>query len=112
MLVAGELGELAYVIPDPLIRGVEQMGAVLVYLYTRLRLRLGVGVTPDVVAALDDEHPLVELGCGTLGDSEAEKPGSDDDQIELLVFSAVCSSHKRLIGGHVQSGYWTGTTSP
>jgi hypothetical protein len=41
------------------------------------------------------------LGRGALSDGEAEKPGSDNDQVELLVFS-----------GHVQSGYWTGTASP
>ncbi|ALR13781.1 hypothetical protein MYCSP_00765 [Mycobacteroides saopaulense] len=65
-----------------------------------------------MVAALDDQHSLVQLSRGALGDGEAEKPRSDDDQVELLVFSAVCSSRKRLIGGHVQSGYWTGTASP
>ncbi|GAB5903857.1 hypothetical protein OKHIF_19580 [Mycobacteroides chelonae] len=101
MLVSGELGELPHVVPDPLIRGMEQVRTVLMYLDTRLRLGLGVRVTADVMTALDDEDSLVQLGRGALSDGEAEKPGSDNDQVELLVFS-----------GHVQSGYWTGTASP
>ena len=40
---------------------------------------LAVGVAPEVVAALEDEHLQVELGGAALGDGEAEEAGADDD---------------------------------
>jgi hypothetical protein len=63
------------------VAGVEKVGAVLVYLDTGLRLRLGIGIAAEVGPALDDEHSLVQLGGHPLGGGEAEKPGSDDDQV-------------------------------
>ena len=46
-----------------------------------LRLERGVGVAADVVAAVEHQHPLAELGGDPFGHGEAEKSGADDDEI-------------------------------
>ena len=57
------------------------MRAVAVHLDAGLGLGLAVGVAADVVAAVDDQHPLAQLGGHPLGDGEAEEPGADDDEV-------------------------------
>src|SRR6185312_8990418 len=81
VLVAGEFGELPDVVPDPLVRGVEQVSTVLVHLDAGLRLGLGVGVSADMRAAIDDEHPLAELSSHALGNRQTEKAGADDIEV-------------------------------
>ena len=98
VLVAGEVGELADVVPHPLIGRVEQVRAVLVHLDTGLRLGLGVRVAADVRAPVDDENTLVQLRCHALGDRQTEESGTDDKEIKT--------------SGHRQQGYPTATALP
>ena len=79
VLVVGEGREPVGVLPHLLVGGVEQVRAVLVHLDAGGRLLLAVGVAPDVVAALEDQHLQVELGRAAFGDGEAEEAGADDD---------------------------------
>jgi hypothetical protein len=81
MLVAGEGGEAVDVLPHPLVRGVEQVGAVTVDLDAGLRLHLAVGVAADVVAPVQHQDPQAQAGCATLGHGQAEGACADDHQI-------------------------------
>ena len=94
VLIAGEVGELPRVLPDPLIGGVEQVRPVAVDLDAGLGFRLGVGVPAEVRAALKHEHTLAELGCRPLGDRQTEKAGADDEEVKTS-------------GGHQRQGYLT-----
>ena len=67
VLVVGEIGELIAVIPHALIRGVEEVRAVLVHLDSGGGFGLGVGIAAEVVAALHNEHLLIQLASGALG---------------------------------------------
>ena len=89
VLVVGEIGELVDVFPHPLVRGVEQVRAVLVDLDTGLRLRLRVRVAADVRAPLEHEDALTELRRRTLGHGEPEKPRPDDHQVVVFPFALV-----------------------
>ncbi len=82
VLIAGEVGELAHVVPHPLIGGVEQVRAVLVHLDAGLRLGLGVGVTADVRATIENENTLVQLRRHALGNRQTEKSGTDDKEVK------------------------------
>jgi|GEM_PF-4126603 len=59
------------------------MRSVAVDLDARLGLRLAVGVSSDVVAAVDDCHLAAGFG-GTLGDGEAEETRPDDKKIHVV----------------------------
>ena len=98
MLVAREVGELADVVPHPLIGGVKQVRAVLVHLDAGLRLALGVRVSADVRASLDDKNTLVQLRRHALGDSQTEESGTDDKEVKT--------------SGHRQQGYPTARAYP
>ncbi len=82
VLVTGEVGELPHVVPYPLVRGVEEVGTVLVHLDAGLRLSLGVRVPADMRAPVDDEHPLSELRSHALGDRQTEEAGADDIEVK------------------------------
>ena len=88
VLVAGEVGELPHVVPDPLVGRVEQVRAVAVHLDAGLRLGLRVGVTADVWASVDDENALVQLRRHTLGNRQAEESGTDDKEVRNELSSA------------------------
>ena len=98
VLVAGEIGELPDVVPDPLVGGVEQVGAVLVHLDPGLRLGFGVGVAADVRSPIDDENTLVQLRRHALGDRQAEESGTDDKEVKTSC--------------HRQQGYPTAAVPP
>jgi hypothetical protein len=95
VLVAGELGELAHVVPHPLVGGVKQVRAVLVHFDAGLRLGLGVRVATDVRASIDDKNTLVQLRRHALGNRQTEKSGTDDKEVKT--------------SGHRQQGYPTAT---
>jgi hypothetical protein len=60
---------------------VEQVRTVAVHLDAGGRVVLGVRVAADVAAPVDQRDPEAEIiGC-TFGDRQAEKPGSDDDEV-------------------------------
>ena len=61
VLVAGEVGEPVDVLPDLLVGGVEEVGAVDVHLDAGLGLGLAVGVAAEVVATLEHQHLEAEL---------------------------------------------------
>ena len=109
VLVAGEVGELPDVVPDPLVGGVEQVRAVAVHLDTGLRLGFGVGVAADVRPAVEHQDALVELGGHALGDGQAEEPGTDDDQVEV---SGLGRCDPGIWSGHRQPGYRTPAVHP
>ena len=67
VLVVGEIGELIAVIPYALIGGVEEVRAVLVHLDSGGGFSLGVGIAAEVIAALHNEHLLIQLASGALG---------------------------------------------
>ena len=92
VLVAGEVGELAHVVPHPLIGRVEQVRAVLVHLDAGLRLGFGVRVAADVRAPVDDENTLVQLRRHALGDRQTEESGTDDKEVKTSVGSRVIGS--------------------
>ena len=79
VLVVGELGELASVVPHALVRGVEQVRAVTVHLDAGVRVGFGVGVAADVRPPVDNEDALAELGGHALGDGQTEESGADDE---------------------------------
>ena len=81
VLVAGEAGEPVDVVPDLLVRGVEQVGPVDVHLDAGLGVGLAVGVAAQVVPALEHQDLEVELTGAAFGDGEAEEAGSDDHEI-------------------------------
>src|SRR5262249_41141615 len=72
-----------------LVGRVKQVRTVLVHLYAGLGLRLGVRVAADVWTPLDDKDPLIELGGHPFGDRQAEKSGTDDQEVEA-------SCHRQL----------------
>ena len=94
-LAEKELRELVDVVPDTLVRGVEEVRAVTVHLDAGLRLGLRIGVAADVWPSLDDENALVQLRCHTLGNRQAEESGTDDKEVETSC--------------HRQQGYPTAT---
>src|SRR5690606_6726289 len=100
VLIVGELGELVDVVPDPLVRRVEQVRTVTVDLDAGLRLRFRVRVAADVVPSLQHQHPLVELAGDTFGHRQAEETGTDDNQIEtgVCVVCYVCGVRVRAHG--------------
>src|SRR5699024_10381139 len=79
--VAGELGEPVDVLPHPLVRGVEEVCAVLVDLDAGLCVGLRVGVAAHVRPTVDDGHLDAVLGDRAFGDGEAEQSGADDEEI-------------------------------
>jgi hypothetical protein len=81
VLVAGEICELVDVLPHPLVRRVEEVRAVAVDLDAGFRLSLGIRVSTEVVATLQYQYPLVELGGDPLGHGQAEESGTDNDQV-------------------------------
>ena len=58
VLVVGEFAKSIDVVPDPLIRGVEQVGAIFMHFDAGLWLGFGVGVSAEVVPALNNEYSL------------------------------------------------------
>ncbi len=82
VLVAGEVGELAHVVPHPLVGGVEQVRAVLVHLDAGLRLGFGIRVATDVRSPVDYENTLVQLRRHALGNCQTEKSGTDDKEVK------------------------------
>jgi hypothetical protein len=83
VLVTGEIGELVDVVPDPFVRGVEQVCAVAVHLNTGLGFGLGVGVAADVVPAVQHQDPPIELAGDPLGDGQTEETGTHHDQVDV-----------------------------
>jgi hypothetical protein len=81
VLVTGELREAVDVLPHPLVRRVEQVGAVAVDLDAGFRFDLRVGVAAEVRATFEHEHALAQLACGPFGHGEAEEAGTDDDEV-------------------------------
>src|SRR5829696_3207123 len=79
--VVGEGGEPVDVLPDALVRGVEEVRPVTVHLDTGGRLGLRVGVAADVAPALQDHDVLVQLRRNPLGHREPEETGAHDDQV-------------------------------
>lgn len=69
--VAVEVRELLHVVPDLAVRGVEDVRAVAVHLDALDRL--GVDVSGDVGALVDDEHALALL-TGFVREHRAEEP--------------------------------------
>jgi hypothetical protein len=59
----------------------EQMRAVTVHLDPSFRFLLRVGVATEVMAPFHHEHPLVQLGGGTLGHGKAEEAGTNNDEV-------------------------------
>ena len=85
VLVAGELGELAHVVPHPPVGGVEQVRAVAVHLDTGLGFGFRVGVAAEVGASLEDQHALVQLRGRPFGDRQAEETRADDEEVPVLI---------------------------
>ena len=83
VLVAGEVGEPVDVLPDLVVGGVEQVGAVDVHLDAGLGLGLAVGVAAEVVATLEHQHLEVELSGAAFCDRQAEESGADDDEVRV-----------------------------
>ena len=83
VLVAGEVGEPVDVLPDLLVGGVEQVGAVDVHLDAGLGLGLAVGVAAEVVATLEHQHLEVELSGAAFCNRQAEESGADDDEVRV-----------------------------
>jgi hypothetical protein len=52
---------------------VKQVRAVAVHFNPGFWLRLGVGVTAEVMASFHYQHPFVQLGSSTLSHGEAEE---------------------------------------
>jgi hypothetical protein len=63
------------------------MSTVTVHLDACLGIILAVGVTPDVMAAVDHRNLESELPGCALGHCKAEEAGSDDDEISVHKFS-------------------------
>ena len=112
VLVTGEFGELPHVVPYPLVRGVEEVGTVLVHLDAGLRLSLGVSVPADMRAPVDDEHPLAELRSHALGDRQTEESGADDIEVKAtgrrshrLPRVSDCETAARFGGGVAPGSY-------
>ena len=73
MHIAGEGRELIDILPDPLVRRMKEVSAVSVVLDASFWLDLAVGVTPDVITALDDRNVEAELCRRALRDGQAEE---------------------------------------
>ena len=74
VLVVGELGEAVDVPPHPLVRGVEQVRAVLVDLDPGLRIRRAVGIAADVRPPVDHGDPQAQFVGAPLGDVRPKNP--------------------------------------
>src|SRR5699024_3737657 len=72
VLIVGERGESIDVVPYPLIRGMEQVGAVGVYLDTCLFVHFAVGIAPDVWTAFQHEYAKASVRHA-FGHGEAEE---------------------------------------
>ena len=82
--VIREARETVHVIPHALVGGVEQVGAVLVDLRTRLLVHVAVGVADDVVTDVDDVHAGTRMLHRLLRHRQAEQARTDNDQIRVL----------------------------
>ena len=95
VLIPGELGEPAGVIPHALVGGMEQMGAVAVDFDSGLRFGLRVGVPADVRPPLEDQNTFAELARNPFGHGEAEEPGADDE--EVVTPGRLIRAHRRKV---------------
>ena len=84
VLIVRERGEAVDVLPDRLVRRVEEVCTVAVHLDASFWVGLTVGVAADVMAAVDDRD-FTARGCGPFGDREAEKARSDDEKIHAVL---------------------------
>ena len=79
VLVSGEVGELAHVVPHPFVGGVEQVRTVLVHLDAGFGFGFGVGVASDVRTAVENKDTLAQLCRRPLSDRETKEPGADHE---------------------------------
>ena len=71
--IGGERGEAIDIAPHPFIRGVEEMGPVLMDLDTCAGIRLGVCVSPDMGAAFQNQDGQAQLVSAALRNSQTEQ---------------------------------------
>ena len=81
VLVISEIGEFVDVFPYPLVRGMEQVGTVFMHLNAGFFVCFGIAVSAKVGALFDDEHLFAQLIGRAFCDGEAEKSGSDNDEV-------------------------------
>ena len=81
VLVVGELGEAVDVLPHALVRGMEQVRTVFVHLNAGFWFFFAVCVSADVVALFHHQHTLAQLARGLLRHGQAEKPGSNNNEV-------------------------------
>jgi len=72
VLVVGESRELVDVVPDLLVRGVEQMGPIAVHLDAGDRFGLRPGIATDMAASFDDDDTLAQVVSYSFGNRETE----------------------------------------
>lgn len=82
--VVREARETVHVVPDALVGGVEQVGAVLVDLRAGFLIHIRVGVAADVVADVDDVHAGAGVLHRLLRHRQAKQARADDDEIGIL----------------------------
>ena len=82
--VVREAREAVHVIPDALVGGVEQVGAVLVDLCAGLLVHIRVGVAADVIADIDDVHAGAGVLHRLLRHRQAKQARADNYQIRVL----------------------------
>jgi hypothetical protein len=85
--VVVEGGETVDVGPHALVRRVEEVGAVAVYLDAGRLVDRGVGVASDVVATLNEGHVHAESLRGLAGERQAKKARSNNEQIHSTPLS-------------------------
>ena len=82
--VVREARETVDVIPDALVGGVEQVGAILVDFRARLLVHIRVGVAADVIADIDDVHAGAGVLHRLLRHRQAEQARANDNEIGIL----------------------------
>ena len=82
--VVREAREAVHVIPDALVGGVEQVGAVLVDLRAGLLVHIRVGVAADVIADIDDVHAGTRMLHRLLRDRQTKQARADNDEIGIV----------------------------
>ena len=82
--VIREARETVRVIPHALVGGVEQVGAVLVDLRTRLLVHVAVRVAADVVTDVDDVHAGTRMLHRLLRHRQAEQARTDNYQVGVF----------------------------
>ena len=82
--VVREARETVHVVPDALVGGVEQVGAILVDFRARLLIHIAVCVAADVVTDIDDVHACARVLNRLLRHRQAEQARTDNDEIGIL----------------------------